>query len=167
MIPEVVTERLRLRAFRDDDLDAFAATMADEETTRFIGGVADRRQAWRLLALFAGHWELRGFGPWAVERREDGRLVGRCGLWYPEGWPEIELGWTLSRDAWGHGYATEAALASMDWAADTLGLTRVCSLVAGENERSVRVAERLGMAPEREVDVMSRRARLYARSLPR
>ena len=63
------------------------------------------------MALFIGHWALRGYGIWVVER--EGALIGRIGLWQPEGWPGLEVGWLLGRDAWGHGYATEAARASM------------------------------------------------------
>ena len=167
MIPEVVTERLRLRAFRDDDLDAFAAIVGDEETARHIGGVRDRDEAWRAIAMYLGHWELRGHGQWAVERREDARLVGRCGLWFPEGWPELEVGWTFSREVWGNGYATEAGRASMDWAASALGLTRIASVIGEPNVRSVAVAERLGMTFDRRVTLMGGPALLYARPLPR
>ena len=166
MIPEVVTERLRLRAFRDDDLDAWAAIVADEETGRFIGGARGREDAWRSIAMYLGHWELRGFGQWAVERSEDGVLVGRCGLWFPEGWPEVEVGWTFARVAWGRGYATEAGRASMAWAAAERGMTRICSVIDHGNARSIRVAERLGMAAERDVVVSGTPALLYARSLP-
>ena len=162
MIPEVVTERLRLRAFREDDLDAFAAIVADEETARYIGGVRDRADAWRAIAMYLGHWELRGHGQWAVERAEDGRLVGRCGLWFPEGWPELEVGWTFSREVWGRGYATEAGGAAIGWAVATLGIDRIASV----NDRSVRVAERLGMAFDRRVELGGSPALLYARSLP-
>jgi RimJ/RimL family protein N-acetyltransferase len=142
-VPELRTERLLLRGWRESDLDAYAAIAADEETTHWVGGVQPRRIAWRALALYAGHWALRGYGLWAVERA--GELVGRIGLWQPEGWPGLELGWLLARHAWGSGYATEAAGAAMAWAWEQLDAERLISLIHAGNRRSIRVAGRLGM----------------------
>jgi RimJ/RimL family protein N-acetyltransferase len=114
---------------------------------RFLGGVTDREQAWRAMATHAGHWVLKGYGTWAVERRSDGLLLGRVGLWEPEGWPGVELGWKLCREAWGHGYAQEAARGAMKWAWSSLDLPRLISLIDPRNAASIRVAQRLGMAP--------------------
>lgn len=110
---------------------------------RWVGGVQPRPMAWRALALYAGHWELRGYGLWAVER--DGELVGRIGLWRPEGWPGLEVGWLVARHSWGYGYATEGASAAMAWAWEHLHAERLISLIDPENARSLRVAERIGM----------------------
>jgi len=148
MVPTLTTDRLVLRGWRDDDLDAYAAITADPEVMRFMGHLNDRAQAWREIAMFVGHWELRGHGFWVVER--DGELIGRVGLWRPEGWPGLEVGWLLGRHAWGHGYATEAARASVEHARRELGAGRLISLIAADNVRSQRVAERLGMRPEGE-----------------
>jgi RimJ/RimL family protein N-acetyltransferase len=92
-VPTLETERLVLRSLTDDDLDAFAAIVADPEVQRFMSGPMDRAQAWRQLALFRGHEALRGWSQNAVVERETGRLVGRAGLWRPEGWPGLEVGW--------------------------------------------------------------------------
>jgi RimJ/RimL family protein N-acetyltransferase len=146
-VPELETERLRLRGWHDGDLDAYAEMYADPEVMRFLGGPVAREQAWRHLALLAGHWVLRGHGQWALERREDGRFVGRAGLWQPDGWPGLEVGWALRRDAWGAGYATEAARAAIAWARDALGAGELISIIAPGNEASARVARRLGMEP--------------------
>jgi RimJ/RimL family protein N-acetyltransferase len=146
-VPRLQTERLLLREWREDDLDAYAAMYADPEVTRFLGGPLTREQAWRQIALHIGHWQLRGYGQWVLERREDGRFIGRAGLWRPEGWPGLEVGWTLRRDAWGAGYATEAARAAMRWARETLGAGALISLIAPANEASAHVARRLGMTP--------------------
>ncbi len=150
MIPTLTTSRLVLRPFAEGDLDAWAEIVSDEETTRWIGGVQSRGDAWRSIALYLGHWSLRGYGQWAVERRQDGRFLGRAGLWNPEGWPELEVGWTLARSAWGHGYATEAGRAAVEWGRSELGLSRIASVIGLGNERSVAVARRLGMTLDRE-----------------
>lgn len=139
--------------------------MADAETARFVGGVQSREDAWRHMALGLGHWTLRGYGWWAVTDRETGAFVGRCGLWFPEGWPEPELGWTFARATWGNGYATEAARAAIDWGRSELGLRRITSLIVPDNARSIALAERLGMALERQVEVRGISAGLYARAL--
>ena len=139
-----------LRGWRDSDLDAFTAMSADAGVMRFIGGVGDREQAWGTMAVHAGHWTLRGYGLWVVQRHSDGVVLGRVGLWEPEGWPGLELGWGLVREAWGHGYATETARAAMRWAWDVLGAPRLISVIDPRNEPSQRVARRLGMAPLRE-----------------
>ena len=145
------TERLSLRQFRPDDIDAYAAMCADPEVMRYLspsGGVLSREDAWRQMAMFAGHWQLRGFGMWVAEERQTGRMVGRIGLHYPEGWPDRELGWALSRQFWGQGLASEGARAAADHAFRELGWTHLISLIRPANVRSIRVAQRLGARPE-------------------
>ena len=92
-IPTVETERLLLRGFRADDFPAYARLVADPVVTQHLG---DGRplvgyDAWRQLAMFAGHWTLRGFGVWAVEERASGAFIGRIGCFEPEGWPGFEI----------------------------------------------------------------------------
>jgi RimJ/RimL family protein N-acetyltransferase len=149
-IPRLETPRTVLREWRATNLDGVAAMYADPEVMRHLGGVIDRAQSWRRMAVSAGHWALRGYGTWVVERPGDGALLGRVGLWNPEGWPGLELGWTLARDAWGRGYATEAALAAVRWAWTVLDTARLISVIHPENARSRRVAQRLGMALQRQ-----------------
>jgi RimJ/RimL family protein N-acetyltransferase len=134
-----------MRGWREDDLDAVAAWTSDPEVMRFLGGTVDRDHAWRLIAMYAGHWQLRGYGLWAVERKADGVLLGRVGLWNPEGWPGLEVGWTLARHAWGQGYAQEAARAAIGWTREVLRAPRLISVIDPANERSLRAAEQLGM----------------------
>lgn len=145
-IPTLETARLRLRPWREDDLDGYAAMCADADVMRYIGSgsTLSRADAWRSMAMFVGHWELRGFGTWAVEERDTRTFIGRVGLHRPEGWPGLEVGWMLDRATWGRGYATEAGRASLDHAWTVLGAEHVISLIAPENAASVRVAERLG-----------------------
>ncbi|HEX2233998.1 MAG TPA: GNAT family N-acetyltransferase [Thermoleophilaceae bacterium] len=144
-MPRLETERLLLRDFEERDLDAYAAFTADEEVMRYMGrGPFSREEAWREMAFFAGHLAFRGYTHWALELRETGHLVGRCGPYFPEGWPALEVGWLLGREHWGKGYASEAAAAAVDYAWRELRPERLVSLVAPGNERSARVARRLG-----------------------
>jgi RimJ/RimL family protein N-acetyltransferase len=158
------TERLVLRMFRESDTDAYAEMVGDPEVMRFLGGgqPVPRAEAWRNMAMVLGHWHLRGYGMWAVEEQASGELVGRVGCWRPEGWPGLEVGWTLRRRFWGRGYATEAARASVAYAFETLDQTRVISLIAPENVNSIRVAERLGEKPEGEWDIFGTKVIIYA-----
>jgi RimJ/RimL family protein N-acetyltransferase len=144
-IPILETDRLVMRGWREADFDASAATNADPDVQRYLGGPQDREESWRSFAVQVGHWHLRGYGQWALERRTDGRLVGRAGLWHPEGWFGLEVGWKLHRDAWGHGYATEAAAAALGWAWSNVDAERIISVIHPENAASLRVAGRLGM----------------------
>jgi RimJ/RimL family protein N-acetyltransferase len=139
-----------MRGPRDEDLDAWAAFHADFEVMRWLGRerALDREEAWRELSYLVGHWHLRGFGQWMLEERSSGELVGRAGLYFPEGWPGLEVGWTLARPHWGNGYATEAGRASLEWGFDQLGAGHLICLIAPGNERSRAVAERLGMTDE-------------------
>lgn len=143
-IPELESERLRLRAFRDDDLDAFHGIVADAEVMRFMGGPRSRARAWADMAWSLGHWQLRGYGFWAVEEKASGALIGRIGLLNPEGWPGLEVGWLLGRAFWGRGYATEGGRAALAFAFEHLGVPEVISLIDPDNGASVCVAERLG-----------------------
>lgn len=165
-VPRLQTARLLLREWQTSDFEAHAAMTADPEVMRYLGGVLDRAQSWRQMALHAGHWALRGYGNWAVERTTDGALLGRAGLWNPEGWPGLEVGWKLARHAWGQGYATEAARAAMDWAWTVLDAERLISLIDPDNTPSVRVAERLGLQPLREETVNGRRAAVFGIERP-
>lgn len=148
---EMETERLILRQFRESDLDAFAEICANPEVMRFIGEFKplDRMSTWRIIATHLGHWQLRGYGMWAVEEKATGKLVGRVGLWNPEGWPELEVGWMLDRAYWGRGFASEAGRASIDAAFRTLGVNHLISIIHPENAASMRVAERVGETFER------------------
>ena len=149
-IPVIETPRLRLRALADADLDAFAGMVGDVEVMRYLGTPPfDRNGAWRKMALLAGHWQLRGYGMWAVVDRATSGFVGRVGLWNPEGWPGLEVGWILPREQWGRGLATEAAEAALGFAFERLGAHHVISVIHPANARSIRVAERLGERFER------------------
>ena len=168
MIPELETARLRLRSLRLDDLDACARMYADPDVMRFLeqGAPLDRAAAFRSIALHLGHWELRGYGQWALEERATGRFIGRAGLWQPEGWPGLEVGWVLDRDAWGSGYATEAGAAAIDYAFEVLHAKEIISLIRPGNTGSIKVAERLGETHQRDIELMGEVARVYGKPRP-
>jgi RimJ/RimL family protein N-acetyltransferase len=143
---ELETDRLLLRMFREDDLEEYAEIVGDPEVTRYLsdGRPLARWEAWRQMAMILGHWQLKGYGPWAVQEKSSGRLLGRIGFFNPEGWPGFELGWVLKRDSWGKGYATEGARRALDYGLADMGRDHIISLIHPENLASIRVAERLG-----------------------
>lgn len=142
--PTLETERLILRPPSADDFEGWAELMSDEEHVRYIGGVQPRPVAWRSLLTMVGSWAATGFGMFSVVEKSSGRWIGRAGPWSPIGWPGTEIGWSFRRDACGRGYATEAAVAAMDWAFDTLGWVDVIHSIDPGNAPSMAVARRLG-----------------------
>ncbi len=145
MIPRLETERLLLRDMRGGDLDAWAAIMADPDVARYVAPAPlTRDEAWRSIAVALGHWQLRGYGAWAVELKASGEMIGRVGMINPEGWPGLEIGWTLGKPWWGRGYATEAAAAAMRYAFLTQPVERLISIIDPGNAASQAVAVRLG-----------------------
>jgi RimJ/RimL family protein N-acetyltransferase len=138
------TPRLTLRLPRAEDLDPWAAMMAEEEAARFIGGVAPRSVTWRGLMTMIGAWHAQGFAMFSVIEKASGRWVGRLGPWMPEGWPGPEVGWAIVRDCWGRGYAPEGAEAATTWAFDHLGWDRVIHSIDPANVASQAVARKLG-----------------------
>lgn len=147
------TDRLTLRLPQERDLDALASMHADEDTMRYMGGVLSRDATWRHIAMMLGHWQIRGYGLFAVERREDGSFIGRVGFIHPEGWPGFEIGWLIGAGYRGLGYATEAATACLDWCFGNLDKDHVISLIHPDNLASIRVAEKLGERPRGEARV--------------
>jgi RimJ/RimL family protein N-acetyltransferase len=164
--PTIETERLRLRAWSEDDVDAYAAIIRDREILRYLGSGSRyrlKRAGARMIAPFSNvearraiqkldaHWAHFRFGEWAAEERATGRLVGKVGLHHHADWVDdptkIEVGWLLARDAWGRGYAAEGAVASLDDVFERVGLDRVVSIAVSANVRSIRVMERIGLAP--------------------
>jgi RimJ/RimL family protein N-acetyltransferase len=145
-VPELITERLLMRGWRDEDFEPWAAILGDPLVARGLGQDAGMTpfEAWRDMVIMAGHWALKGYGNWVLEERDSGELVGRAGLYYPPDWPELEVGWTVAREHWGKGYAPEAARAAAAWGTEHLRLRHIVSLIHPSNEQSIRVAEKLG-----------------------
>jgi RimJ/RimL family protein N-acetyltransferase len=146
--PPLTTERLELRRFTAGDLEPLLAVFGDAVVMRHVG--AERRplrrsQVSALLSRAAADWSEHGFGLLAVTERETGRLIGEAGLQYLEAGPDIEIGYTLARGAWGRGYATEAARAILRWGFAGLRLHRIVAVADPANAASLRVVEKLGM----------------------
>jgi RimJ/RimL family protein N-acetyltransferase len=175
----IETERLLLRKPRRSDARALLEAYGDPEVMRHIGSGETfdlaRTRAWVDTSL--RRWRADGFGHFVVEHR--GGVLGRVGflVWDPDAWRPgtraelgdgcaVELGWLLAREHWGNGYAVEAATACRDHAFRELGLTRLISLIAHGNDRSTRVAERIGSRYVRDVGRGEWSARLFAVSRP-
>jgi len=145
--PRLATPRLLLRSFEEDDVDAWARIMRDPEVMRYLGDGARyrvKRAAAGVLARFSDieargavstlleHWGKYGFGEWAVEERETRSLIGKVGFIYQADWSagptRIEIGWSLAPEAWGKGFATEAASSALIYAFDELEIERVISI---------------------------------------
>ncbi len=148
--PTLTTDRLILRPHRPEDFDDFAALLGDPTAMAFIGGAMSKALAWRHFTQNIGQWVASGYGFFLVYQREGGILIGRVGTHMPVGWPGTEVGWALHGHAHGRGYATEAASAAMDWAANSLGWTEIIHCIDAENEPSMAVARRLGSTVLRE-----------------
>jgi RimJ/RimL family protein N-acetyltransferase len=150
----IETPRLVLRPWRDGDREPFWEMACDAEVMRYLmklDRVASDARIDDMIVMQDEH----GHCFWAVERREDGRFLGFCGVVVPREpiW-EYEIGWRLSRDAWGQGYAREAAQASLDWSWDHIDAPSIMAITNIENTRSWGLMERLGMTryPEEDFD---------------
>ncbi|HSS66924.1 MAG TPA: GNAT family N-acetyltransferase [Nocardioidaceae bacterium] len=145
----IETERLVMRRWRDTDRDPFAAMNADPAVMRYFPSLQDRSTSDAFVDRIEAHFDEHGFGLWALETAGAGDFIGFTGLNpMPVGVPgegDYEVGWRLAEGAWGHGYATEAALAALQVGFDGLGLTEIWSITAVLNKPSEAVMLRLGM----------------------
>ena len=153
--PRLETERLILREFRKDDLDDFAATMAEPEVVRHLAiEPLSREDALRRIFLAAGQWPILGMGMWAVELKGSGRVVGHVGFFdmerdmQPSLIGQPEMGWIFDPSVHGKGVAREACEAALDWADQQLGPVEIPAIIGPENVASMRLAEKLGFVRE-------------------
>jgi RimJ/RimL family protein N-acetyltransferase len=158
--PELHSERLTLRRPAARDLDGYVAFMRSERA-RYAGGVRTSDEAWREFCIDLAHWELRGYGSYAVTLTGDDTCLGLVGPCYPAGWPEPEIAWLLWAEAEGRGIAHEAALAARDEARRALGWTRPVSYIHEDNARSIALAERLGAVHDRAAPTNGNAVRAY------
>ncbi|WBU57736.1 GNAT family N-acetyltransferase [Paracoccus sediminicola] len=144
--PVLETERLILRAPAAADWPYWRDfTLTDR--ARFIGGGSDKTEAamWRGFGHVIGHWVLRGYGMFVFSAKDSAIPIGMAGMWFPAGWPEHEIGWTIwTPDAEGKGYAFEAASAARDFSRKIHGWTDIVSYIDPQNHRSIALAKRLG-----------------------
>ena len=151
----IETDRLVLRGWKAEDFEAYRDYYADAENARFVGGRQRPDDAWRRLATEIGHWELNGFGRWAVVEKETGSLVGSIGLWKSAEWPELELSYWVRPEHRGKGYAREACVRSRDHARDELGAESLVSYIHPDNTASIRLAEALGAEYEKTIELLA------------
>jgi len=148
------TPRLILRQLLPTDLDALYALYSDPEVRRYFPeGTLTYQETKEELEWFLNeHPKYPQLGLWATIHKETGRFIGRCGLlpWTIDGRDEVEVAYMLAKDVWGHGLATEAAQAILDYAFEQLGYSRIIVLVDRENAASIRVATKIGMSFEKE-----------------
>jgi RimJ/RimL family protein N-acetyltransferase len=163
--PIIETERLKLRQWCGTDVAPNTAMLSDPGTARFITAdgkpVTDELVGWRNAAIMSGHWVLNGVGMFVVEEKSSGKFAGRVGPWFPPGWPGFEVGWGISSEFRGRGYAVEAARATIDWSFATFELNQIIHCIDCENTASQAVARRLGAEKRREFDLFGHRADLW------
>ena len=147
-IPTLTTDRLILRAFTEQDVDALHHVLSDPEVNRYFPRTEppSREQVEKIIARQLAHWEEHGCGWWAVLWRESQELIGWCGLQFLPEFGETEVAYLLSQPYWGKGLATEAAQAAAQFGFQTLGLERLVAIAHVENAASQRVIEKLGMS---------------------
>jgi RimJ/RimL family protein N-acetyltransferase len=155
-VPMLETERVLMRGFTDADREPFAAMNADPVVMEHFVQPMTREASDAFVDRITAHWCDHGWGLWALERKDTGAFIGYTGLWpvrFEAAFePKVEVGWRLAKEHWGHGFATEAALAATRFAFDVLGWPEVVSFTAVGNVRSQAVMERIGMRREPEWD---------------
>lgn len=148
--PTVETDRLRLRPLEENDLDRYHEIHSTSEVraSLHIPDTFSIDDAWNQMAAQRGQWALRGSGQWAVELKNTGEMIGRAGTHRPQrsDWPGIECGWTFDPAFWGHGYATEAGQATVEWAFEHHDVDELFSVILPANVASQAVARRLGFS---------------------
>lgn len=163
---ELETARLRLRQWREEDVDPFHAFYLDPQSAAIYGADIKRHDVWRRVATIIGHWQLRGFGLWALEDKASGSFAGYSGLWYPSEFGNVEVGWGLAPAFRGKGLATEAARRARDYGYDVLDVDTLVSYVLPGNMPSKRVAERLGARPAGTFELQGREHTVFRHARP-
>ena len=147
--PQITTQRLLLREWRDPDRETFAAMNADHQVSEFLVRPVSRADSDKMVDRVERCWHDRGYGLWAVQRRDSGAFIGYVGLW-PATFdapftPAVEIGWRLAYAHWGNGFAAEGGAEALRFGFETVGLEEIVSFTATANLRSIRVMRRLGM----------------------
>ncbi len=148
------TKRLKFRQWRATDYEAFKAFYSSKQNAKFVGGVKNAEESWRLMATYIGHYELHGYSYLAIDEKATKKLIGTVGLWNSEPWPEPELGYWLLPESQGKGFGVEAGLALKKYALETLKLDSLVSYIDAENEPSKQLALRLGAKHDSTIDLL-------------
>ncbi|MEL6648736.1 MAG: GNAT family N-acetyltransferase [Pseudomonadota bacterium] len=150
--PTVTSKQLILRGYLESDYERFAE-FGTSKRACFVGGPVSAAECWRSFMAAIGHWTLRGYGMWVIEDRESGHVAGRVGIILNDGWHEPELAWHIYEGFEGKSVAYRAALLAREYSARHFGLNRVMSYISKENQRSIRLATRLGAIHEKDVEM--------------
>lgn len=150
---ELRTENLLLRQWLRRDFEFYASFFGNDSTAQHYGGSMTREQSWRHLASVIGHWELRGFGVWAVERSDDQQLIGCAGFWEPYGWPATELAFWFIHDAYAEDHAFDAVQAVLGRATAHPDISKIVSYIAPGNAPARELAEISGGTLVQTVDL--------------
>ena len=151
----IETNRLTIRQWKGSDFIYFNQMFSDPDASRFIGGVLDNESAWRLMASYIGHFQLKGFGYCAVESKSDKKFLGSVGLWHSAPWPELELGYWFLPSAQGHGYATESCKAFLKLAFEELNNSTLVSYIHPDNLSSIHLSRKLGGIYDGDIELLN------------
>ncbi|MBC7541640.1 MAG: GNAT family N-acetyltransferase [Candidatus Sericytochromatia bacterium] len=161
-VPELTTPRLLLRAFQPTDLADFADLRADPAVMRYIGtGPRTPAQTMEALAGLIVQWAQKGYGVWAVSDRATGRFIGECGFYRATEAGLVELGFSLATTAWGHGLATEAAAACLEWAWSHLDTMAIDAVTHPDNAGSANVLGKLGFVLQRDAEFLGQPVQIW------
>ncbi len=149
---ELETKRLVLRQFKEEGWRCPHKYYSDEEATRYTSGSASSEgETWRTMCSMVGHWQIRGYGPYALIKKSSSCLLGTAGFWYPNDWPEPEIKRALASDHWGKGYASKAFMEVQFIGREYLPEIPLISLIHPDNHPSMKLAEPLGAVLENEI----------------
>ena len=156
------TPRLILREFKHEDWPALHAHYSDLECTKYTFKRAlSEGESWRAMASMVGHWQIRGYGPYAIEEKATGQVLGAAGLWFPNDWPEPEIKWALSRAYWGKGFASEAVRGVQAMALQHCLALRPISLIHQDNAASIQLALAVGAQFEKSMEFRAGQWRVH------
>ena len=148
------TDRLIFRQWKNSDYSLFAEFYKVEANARFVGGIKNAEESWRLMSTYIGHYELNGYSYLAIDEKKSGNLIGTIGLWNSVPWPEPELGYWLLPSAQGKGFGVEGGLAVKEFALKMLNLNSLVSYIDPANQPSKKLALRIGGKFDKQIDLL-------------
>ena len=152
MFTTLESARLRFRQYRESDFPELLA-FHNDALTKSVYGELHADEVWRRMATGLGHWQLRGFGPFALEHRESGAYVGACSLWFPQGWQDIEIGYHIAPQFRRQGFAAEAVRRIREHGYKDRGFGKLVSYIQPSNLASQAVARSVGAITDGEFEM--------------